>query len=129
MAEKPLETETEEQRPAQSKGANAPEASESPAPEKGTGDEMSNLLSKLDTLTAFFAIGEKPTGSRDPFALRRAALGVIRIVLGSELRIPLRDVALRYDEGLLLTFSLPPGCYATVVLRELSKPEADPHPM
>jgi len=49
------------------------------------------LADKLDTLTAFFAINEKPTGSRDPFALRRAALGVIRIVLGSELRIPLRQ--------------------------------------
>ena len=50
------------------------------------------LAEKLDTLTAFFAIGEKPTGSRDPFALRRAALGVIRIVLGSEIRAPLREV-------------------------------------
>jgi len=49
------------------------------------------LADKLDTLIGFFAIGEKPTGSRDPFALRRAALGVIRIVLGSELRIPLRE--------------------------------------
>jgi len=49
------------------------------------------LADKLDTLTAFFAINEKPTGSRDPFALRRAALGVIRIVLASELRIPLRE--------------------------------------
>ena len=37
------------------------------------------LADKLDTLVGFFAIGEKPTGSRDPFALRRAALGVIRI--------------------------------------------------
>jgi glycyl-tRNA synthetase beta chain len=50
-----------------------------------------SLADKLDTLTAFFAINEKPTGSRDPFALRRAALGVIRIVLASELRIPLRE--------------------------------------
>jgi len=49
------------------------------------------LADKLDTLVAFFAINEKPTGSRDPFALRRAALGVIRIVLGSELRIPLKQ--------------------------------------
>ena len=49
------------------------------------------LADKLDTLAAFFAINEKPTGSRDPFALRRAALGVIRIVLGSELRIPLKE--------------------------------------
>jgi glycyl-tRNA synthetase beta chain len=49
------------------------------------------LADKLDTLVSFFAINEKPTGSRDPFALRRAALGVIRIVLGSELRVPLRQ--------------------------------------
>jgi glycyl-tRNA synthetase beta chain len=49
------------------------------------------LADKLDTLVSFFAIGEKPTGSRDPYALRRAALGVIRIVLGSELRVPLRE--------------------------------------
>ncbi|HEX3406865.1 MAG TPA: glycine--tRNA ligase subunit beta, partial [Caulobacteraceae bacterium] len=48
------------------------------------------LADKLDTLTGFFAIGEKPTGSRDPYALRRAALGVIRIVLKSELRLPIR---------------------------------------
>ena len=39
------------------------------------------LADKLDTLIGFWAIGEKPTGSRDPFALRRAALGVIRIVV------------------------------------------------
>jgi glycyl-tRNA synthetase beta chain len=45
------------------------------------------LADKLDTLAGFFAIGEKPTGSRDPYALRRAALGVIRIVL--ELNRPL----------------------------------------
>jgi len=42
------------------------------------------------------------------------------------LRIPLRDVESRYDEGLLLSFSLPPGCYATVVLRELQKSDDDP---
>lgn len=39
------------------------------------------------------------------------------------LRVPLRDVDARYEEGLLLSFSLPPGCYATVVLRELQKPD------
>ena len=50
------------------------------------------LAEKLDTLVGFYAIGEKPTGSRDPFALRRAALGIIRIVLASELRLPLREV-------------------------------------
>jgi glycyl-tRNA synthetase beta chain len=43
------------------------------------------LADKLDTLVGFFAIDEKPTGSKDPFALRRAALGVIRLVLGANL--------------------------------------------
>ena len=42
------------------------------------------LADKLDTLTGFWAIDEKPTGSKDPFALRRAALGVIRLVLGND---------------------------------------------
>ncbi len=50
------------------------------------------LAEKIDTLVGFFAIGEKPTGSRDPFALRRAALGVIRLVLENGLRLRLRDV-------------------------------------
>ncbi|HWA17470.1 MAG TPA: glycine--tRNA ligase subunit beta [Devosia sp.] len=47
------------------------------------------LADKLDLLTGFWAIDEKPTGSRDPFALRRAALGVIRIVTDNELTFPL----------------------------------------
>jgi len=47
------------------------------------------LADKLDALTGFFAAGEKPTGSGDPFALRRAALGVIRIVLENRIRISL----------------------------------------
>lgn len=47
------------------------------------------LADKIDTLTGFWAIDEKPTGSKDPFALRRAALGVIRIVLDNDLRLPL----------------------------------------
>lgn len=48
------------------------------------------LAEKLDTLAGFFAIDEKPTGSRDPFALRRAALGVLRLVLENGLSLPLR---------------------------------------
>ncbi len=48
------------------------------------------LADKLDTLTGFFAIDEKPTGSRDPYALRRAALGVTRIVLDGKVRLGLR---------------------------------------
>jgi len=47
------------------------------------------LADKLDTLTGFWAIDEKPTGSKDPFALRRAALGVIRLVLTNDARINL----------------------------------------
>ncbi len=47
------------------------------------------LADKLDTLAGFWAIDEKPTGSKDPFALRRAALGVVRIVLENDARIPL----------------------------------------
>jgi glycyl-tRNA synthetase beta chain len=47
------------------------------------------LADKLDTLVGFWAIGEKPTGSGDPYQLRRAALGVIRIVLENDLRLPL----------------------------------------
>ncbi len=50
------------------------------------------LADKLDLLTGFFEVGEKPTGSRDPFALRRAALGIIRIVLESGASLPLRPL-------------------------------------
>ena len=49
------------------------------------------LADKLDTLAGFFAIDERPTGSKDPFALRRAALGVIRIVTENGLRLPLGE--------------------------------------
>lgn len=56
------------------------------------------LADKIDTLTGFWAIDEKPTGSKDPFALRRAALGVIRLVLENGLRIPLD----RFFDGQLL---------------------------
>ncbi|WP_297542107.1 glycine--tRNA ligase subunit beta [Roseovarius sp.] len=47
------------------------------------------LADKIDTLTGFWAIDEKPTGSKDPYALRRAALGVIRLALGNGVRVPL----------------------------------------
>lgn len=49
------------------------------------------LADKLDTLVGFWAIDEKPTGSKDPFALRRAALGVVRIVLENGVRLALID--------------------------------------
>jgi glycyl-tRNA synthetase beta chain len=51
-----------------------------------------NIADRLDTLVAFFSIGEKPTGSRDPFALRRAALGFLQLLTKNRLRLPLSDV-------------------------------------
>ena len=48
------------------------------------------LADKLDQLVAFFAVGLKPTGSGDPYALRRAALGIVRIIRDNGLRLPLR---------------------------------------
>ncbi|MFN3934863.1 glycine--tRNA ligase subunit beta [Parvibaculum sp.] len=50
------------------------------------------LADKLDTLAGFWVIEEKPTGSKDPYALRRSALGVIRIALGSSVRFRLSEV-------------------------------------
>jgi len=58
------------------------------------------LADKIDTLVGFFAIDEKPTGSKDPYALRRAALGVIRLIVENGLRLPLRPlVELAYNNG------------------------------
>jgi glycyl-tRNA synthetase beta chain len=50
------------------------------------------LADKIDILTGFWAIDEKPTGSKDPFALRRAALGVIRLAVDNGIRLPLLGV-------------------------------------
>jgi len=58
------------------------------------------LADKIDSLVGFFAIDEKPTGSKDPFALRRAALGVIRLIVENKLRLPLL-VVFRTAERLL----------------------------
>ncbi|PIB97026.1 glycine--tRNA ligase subunit beta [Caulobacter sp. X] len=55
------------------------------------------LADKLDTLIGFFVIGERPTGSKDPYALRRAALGVIRIVIENGIRLPLAKVVSRQE--------------------------------
>ena len=51
------------------------------------------LADKLDTLVGFFAIDEKPTGSKDPFALSRAALGILRLILNNEIRLGLTNDA------------------------------------
>jgi glycyl-tRNA synthetase beta chain len=66
------------------------------------------LADKIDTLVGFWAIDEKPTGSKDPFALRRAALGVIRLITENGLRFPLYEVSifhsLFFAERTLSTF-------------------------
>jgi glycyl-tRNA synthetase beta chain len=67
---------------------------------KGPGDAVPTapvsiavaLADKLDQLSGFFAIGERPTGSGDPYALRRAALGIIRIIRENHLRLELRHL-------------------------------------
>jgi glycyl-tRNA synthetase beta chain len=74
------------------------------------------LADKLDTLVGFWAIDEKPTGSKDPYALRRAALGVIRIVLENGLRIDLLQLSLEAMKG---------GHIAAVGLRLPSEAEKD----
>ena len=60
------------------------------------------LADKIDTLVGFWAIDEKPTGSKDPYALRRAALGVIRIILENNLRANLKSVARLAIDGLFI---------------------------
>ncbi|NIZ14920.1 glycine--tRNA ligase subunit beta [Phaeobacter sp. HF9A] len=57
------------------------------------------LADKIDTLTGFWAIDEKPTGSKDPYALRRAALGVIRLVLENDVRASLSAIFAKGYEG------------------------------
>ena len=59
------------------------------------------LADKLDTLVGFWAVDEKPTGSKDPFALRRAALGVIRLIIENELRVSVVKAAEFGVAGLL----------------------------
>ncbi|MEN9879796.1 MAG: glycine--tRNA ligase beta subunit [Pseudomonadota bacterium] len=89
------------------------------------------LADKLDTLVAFFGIGEKPTGDRDPFGLRRAALGVLRLLM--ERQLPLELPALiRWSAG-----TFPPGTlqadfepallsFITDRLRNLLKDQGEP---
>ena len=77
-------------------------------PKLEEGDAVSvavGLADKLDTLVGFWAIGEKPTGSGDPFQLRRAALGVIRLVLENDLRLGMRAIIARHRLRILRTFA------------------------
>jgi len=65
---------------------------------KGAVAQAVALADKLDTLIGFWAIDEKPTGSKDPFALRRSALGVVRIILENKLRINLTLIILKHSD-------------------------------
>jgi glycyl-tRNA synthetase beta chain len=58
------------------------------------------LADKIDTLVGFWAIDEKPTGSKDPYALRRAALGVIRLIVENKFRLPIQNAAKVATAGL-----------------------------
>ncbi len=60
------------------------------------------LADKIDTLVGFWAIDEKPTGSKDPYALRRAALGIIRLIVENALRLPILRIAKSAVDGLTL---------------------------
>lgn len=98
----------------------------------GQGDEVPtdpttvavNIADRLDTLVAFFSINEKPTGSRDPFALRRAALGFLQILTRNGLRLPLSDVLVQ-AAVLLIVSRL--GAIDTVRFPDLLEPDDDEH--
>jgi glycyl-tRNA synthetase beta chain len=86
------------------------------------------LADKLDTLVGFWAIDEKPTGSKDPYALRRAALGVIRIVLENGVRLHLREpMAAAFEPiGVSLEMSSSEGFdYVQYLTRHLSQDEIE----
>jgi glycyl-tRNA synthetase beta chain len=83
-----------------------------------------NVADRLDTLVAFFSIGEKPTGSRDPFALRRAALGFLQILTRNGLRLPLSDVLV---EAAVLLIVSRLGAIETVTFPDLLEPDEDEH--
>lgn len=78
------------------------------------------LADKLDTLVGFWAIDEKPTGSKDPYALRRAALGVIRLVLENDIRLPLLQ---SWHQAWLRVFSSMLGGQYHEIEKLLARPE------
>jgi glycyl-tRNA synthetase beta chain len=88
---------------AQGEGASVAAASEEHYKPQGPNDRVPThplsvavaLADKIDTLVGFWAIDEKPTGSKDPYALRRAALGVIRLILDNDLRMQLGEILRR----------------------------------
>jgi glycyl-tRNA synthetase beta chain len=81
------------------------------------------LADKIDTLVGFWAIDEKPTGSKDPYALRRAALGVIRIVVENEIKLPLEELF----AGLLKDWSIKLAVDAKRIAPGIGQAVVTPH--
>src|SRR3546814_1524353 len=83
----------------------------------GQGDEVPtapvtvavSLADKLDTLATFYIIGEQPTGSKDPFALRRAAIGAIALIIPNGLRFRLAGLLSDYMLGVSTPCTVPPS--------------------
>src|SRR5207344_3028209 len=96
---------------AQGEDATVAAASEEHYKPQGPTDRVPNnpvsvavaLADKIDTLVGFWAIDEKPTGSKDPYALRRAALGVIRLIVENTIRLPILKAATSAIGGLMET--------------------------
>jgi glycyl-tRNA synthetase beta chain len=82
------------------------------------------LADKIDTLTAFWAIDKKPTGSSDPFALRRAALGVIQIITQSSLRLQLSKVILLHASAAVSSIGTIAAESLDSILREYDRVKA-----
>ena len=72
----------------------APRYAGAPLPQSPTGQVLA-LADKFDTLAGIFAIGKRPSGDKDPYGLRRAALGVLRILIETPLRLDLRSVIVK----------------------------------
>ena len=82
-----------------------------------------SLADKLDTIVQFFAIDERPTGSKDPFALRRACLSVISLILKNQLRLNLFSIAWKETWEQVVTGILKPSEHDTMTaLRNLKEP-------
>ncbi|OHD00677.1 MAG: glycine--tRNA ligase subunit beta [Sphingopyxis sp. RIFCSPHIGHO2_01_FULL_65_24] len=76
------------------------------------------LADKLDTIFAFFVIQQRPTGSKDPFALRRAALGTLAILQARSLRIPLNQALSRWEDDLTAFCKVVFGTHGNYVLNQ-----------
>jgi glycyl-tRNA synthetase beta chain len=83
-----------------------------------------NIADRLDTLAAFFSIDERPTGSRDPFALRRAALGFLQMLTRNGLRLPLSDVLV---QAAVLVIVSRLGAIDSVTFPDLLDSDEDEH--